>query len=287
MADIDEVRNCPVCFDSYNDTGEKIPRILNCFHTLCEKCVKEILKNKKLECPQCRAVHPAPDGCVSFPQNKYIISALLLLRDSIVERCEVHKREICAFCDAAECQKPICMTCMFGDHRDHMTDLEDFDKKKDVLRKELFNEVAALENCSITRREMLQTTKELLDNKGRDCENAIRKRKYEILEKFDNMAEEAMKRREENNVKIDEDITKIDEELNVLKKMRGTVAEANYEGLKSSGKKIKDMKENGEDEKMIPIFKCREFSDGSNSEDIFGKFTEVDVGSAEVEQFSK
>ena len=75
-AEIDDSSFCPVCFDVYEEYGHLIPRILPCSHTLCHKCVEELLNNYTLVCPQDRQVHPAFQGAKSFPQNKYILKYL-------------------------------------------------------------------------------------------------------------------------------------------------------------------------------------------------------------------
>ena len=68
--------DCPVCFDAYEENGDHVPRILQCFHAVCEKCVKRLIHDGSLECPECRAKHIADSGVLSFPQNKYIVSSL-------------------------------------------------------------------------------------------------------------------------------------------------------------------------------------------------------------------
>ena len=64
----DDLTNCPVCLDEYTETGDHIPRILPCFHTLCEKCLEQLVLADRLDCPECRLKHPAPKGKTSFPK---------------------------------------------------------------------------------------------------------------------------------------------------------------------------------------------------------------------------
>ena len=75
--ELGDVTECPVCFESYEECGEHVPRLLPCTHTLCENCVRGLLKEKSLRCPECRTTHPAPNEVLKFPQNKYI---LILIR---------------------------------------------------------------------------------------------------------------------------------------------------------------------------------------------------------------
>ena len=46
---------CPICLNIYgnNDKDEKNPRILNCGHTFCEKCIKEMKSKGRKACPSC------------------------------------------------------------------------------------------------------------------------------------------------------------------------------------------------------------------------------------------
>ena len=50
---------CDICMEEYedNDKSEKCPRILQCGHTFCTRCIKRI-KNKNnnvIICPTCRS----------------------------------------------------------------------------------------------------------------------------------------------------------------------------------------------------------------------------------------
>jgi kelch-like protein 10 len=48
---------CPMCYDLY-DPEVKIPRNLNCGHTVCEECLQIVYEKKKfLDCPTCRYKH--------------------------------------------------------------------------------------------------------------------------------------------------------------------------------------------------------------------------------------
>ena len=47
---------CTNCYEFFNE-DKNIPLNLECGHTFCKDCIKEILKNcLKLECPICRHV---------------------------------------------------------------------------------------------------------------------------------------------------------------------------------------------------------------------------------------
>ena len=71
--DLEDITECSVCFEAYGEDGDRVPRLLPCTHTFCEKCVRGLLKETSLRCPECRMVHPAPNEILTFPQNKYIL----------------------------------------------------------------------------------------------------------------------------------------------------------------------------------------------------------------------
>ena len=144
--------NCPVCFEEYRESGNNIPRILPCTHTVCQKCVEELLQNKELQCPECRVKHPASKGILSFPQNKYILSHIRALSGiakngsspiqaqhyqnsesspiQSYEICQKHNKALNLFCNRNECQVAICRQCMVYFHTDHdVKDINDDHEK--------------------------------------------------------------------------------------------------------------------------------------------------------------
>ena len=71
--------NCSVCFEPYKQWGDHVPRILPCFHTLCEMCIQDLLDRNQFDCPECKTTHPAEKGAKSFKLNKYVLSHLKTL----------------------------------------------------------------------------------------------------------------------------------------------------------------------------------------------------------------
>ena len=68
--------SCQICFENFEEDGDHIPRILPCLHTVCEKCVKGMIQENKIICPECREEHEAKKEEKSFQQNKYIVVQL-------------------------------------------------------------------------------------------------------------------------------------------------------------------------------------------------------------------
>ena len=80
-------------------------------------------------------IYSARRRMYSFPLNKYIISSLQKGLNLQVEWCKEHNRELVVFCDRLECKKPICVSCMVSDHKNH--DVRDIRQVEEEMRKEL------------------------------------------------------------------------------------------------------------------------------------------------------
>ena len=105
--EVNDLTQCPVCFESYEEDGDHIPRILPCHCTLCQGCIGKLLKNNALECPQDRQKHKAERGVKSFSQNKYIVAYLKReMKDNIVEydQCSEHSLKIALYCKEKGCE---------------------------------------------------------------------------------------------------------------------------------------------------------------------------------------
>ena len=72
---------CPICFDTYQNEGPHRPKLLICSHTVCLSCLEQLARdgNSPVNCPECRAVCPLPQGGAdAFPTNRYVLSNLQL-----------------------------------------------------------------------------------------------------------------------------------------------------------------------------------------------------------------
>ena len=143
--EVDDTACCTVCFEAYEETGENLPRLLPCAHSLCNGCVKRLLQrqtsNRFLQrqtlcCTQCRQDNEAPHGALSFPQNRYIMKNLKATRiDGYFQVCKKHGREMSLFCNGSlfsgskECRTKICSLCLTKDHHNHT--VVDLSEKKE------------------------------------------------------------------------------------------------------------------------------------------------------------
>lgn len=56
---------CSVCIEPYTETGDRIPKVLGCGHSLCKRCIDKItLPSKQINCPECRKT--STDSATNF-----------------------------------------------------------------------------------------------------------------------------------------------------------------------------------------------------------------------------
>ena len=70
---IDPNTNCTACFRAYGDVRGRVPRMLPCYHTCCERCVWKHTRWNSVRCPQCETKHPAQHGPEAFPVNLQVL----------------------------------------------------------------------------------------------------------------------------------------------------------------------------------------------------------------------
>ena len=141
------------------------------------------MKENNLDCPECRAKHPAANGFLSFPQNKYIICNVK--RNAQFPTCEIHNRVMTLFCNETNYRVPICSLCLINDHENHgMKDFkEEYKETHDVLSLDL-NSLKSNLQC---KREEFMIKKEILRKETENCVKDIEKQKAKYVKKFDDM----------------------------------------------------------------------------------------------------
>ena len=231
--DVDETTNCPVCYEGYEEIGDHVPRILPCHHSVCEKCVEELLRGYTFTCPECRKKHHALRDKKSFPQNKYIVSLLRKTGETSrvgnFDACEIHHREISLFCNEAGCKKAVCSLCLISGHKNHdVKDLQEINQNKsETIMKNVKNLMQNLES----RKETFLITKEELDKMTKECVAKIREKKEEHMRIFDSLIRETTEHKKEVKKKIEQGITSIDESLVLLDNVKESVRTSTYNGL--------------------------------------------------------
>ena len=76
--EVDDTACCPVCFEAYEATGENVPRLLPCAHSLCHACVNRLLTidlesvpaAPNLNLSTVSPVQRSTTGCSMFPAEQ-------------------------------------------------------------------------------------------------------------------------------------------------------------------------------------------------------------------------
>ena len=104
MDSIQESLTCPVCFEEFEENGKHVPRLLPCSHTLCHKCIGQLIRDTRLECPTCRVNHEGKQEETSFPQNKYILT--LRRRLGEFRKCPAHEEDMILYVENPDAREP-------------------------------------------------------------------------------------------------------------------------------------------------------------------------------------
>ncbi|GFO22021.1 cellular tumor antigen p53 [Plakobranchus ocellatus] len=114
---------CGTCLCTYDQGGERAPKLLPCSHTVCRNCLERIIAAQTLDtgsfrCPICRENVQVPQGGVpSFPPS-FIVNQLLDLmaqqRRDVVPKCATHPQQELFFCET--CDVVFCAQCVDNSH---------------------------------------------------------------------------------------------------------------------------------------------------------------------------
>ena len=222
---IDDAKNCPVCFEAYQVSGENVPKLLPCSHSLCKKCLKGLKPCRgEFKCPQCRYKWRNNRDENSFPENQYIVSLLQYKTEKEKEdgnKCPKHQRELNLFCNAPECKCLTCTKCMNEDHWNHEFLVVDVQKERSEA---LMNNIKSMKEDLESKREKLLASKKQVEVNNASSINAIALRKSEIIKKitakinvkFDNLVCEVTDQDVEMKQRIDEQLRMLEYNLNML-----------------------------------------------------------------------
>ena len=125
-----EQPSCAVCACFFKEHGQHVPKLLPCSHTLCKNCLEKLTRRTGITCPECRKRHRAANGERTFPQNKYVLDLIKILKQRSVNEnpgqatgspglCPDHDRELSLRCDSDKCRKIICQVCLLEERSNH------------------------------------------------------------------------------------------------------------------------------------------------------------------------
>ncbi|EFP11796.1 hypothetical protein CRE_26720 [Caenorhabditis remanei] len=67
--------SCNICLLEYGEEGDRTPRVLDCGHTLCLGCCKQIVQLNQIQCPFCRVVTQLTGRAIyNLPKNYLALS---------------------------------------------------------------------------------------------------------------------------------------------------------------------------------------------------------------------
>ena len=245
---LDLALSCGICVEEFKIDGDHIPRLLPCTHTVCESCIKQLISDKKLNCPECRTKHEATREEKSFPQKKYLLTQIRKLKQDTKKvqyeygKCAEHQKELILYCRESECQKAICTTCLKIVHKRHdVTEIED--EKKEIIMKniESFTEGLKMKIRIITR------AREDVEKEADACIKELMNERDEIAKKFEKTVEESREKIEKMKTLVRDELSAINETLIVLNDMKEsiqTVEENTYEDIMSKLDTINGIEDN-------------------------------------------
>ena len=205
--------SCQVCLEDYEENGDHVPRILPCLHTVCETCLKKLIKEGSIDCPECERKHEATDEVRSTP-NEYILSSIR--KEMKAERehgigsdkCPDHGKDLDLYCRQQGCQKGICSSCLLKSHVGH--DIVEMDvKKKEAFLKKLDSVSQTLQK----KKMIMLDAKDELTKKTNDNLDKLKKKREEITKRINQLMKKVSDDNNHSHAKMNNVITAIDGDL--------------------------------------------------------------------------
>ena len=166
---------CQVCFESYEENGEHLPRILPCAGLICEKCIAELLDGSSIDCPECGAKHAAKNGVKSFPQTVLPRAKRKVPEKSQDgEKCRKHGKDACVNCDELYCTRAVMLFL-----QDHCKVKEEAEAEEEEFET-LFSDLETVSRNLRSYKTKILVAKEKLEKKNAACINKMKTRKREI-----------------------------------------------------------------------------------------------------------
>ena len=229
MADGENLTVCPVCSEDYQVEGDHVPRILACFHTLCEGCINGKLgQGSTFECPQCGTKHSAENGIENIQENKYIIRHIKKMAQGPQEKkdktegwkkeCQKHGKEQSLFCNESGCQKPICLLCLKDDHKAH--DFGDLQEVAEERCAAILDDVRSMKETLQKKKDDLLASQKIVAQNCRECTLEIIDMKAVLISEIDRRAANLVFDITEHKKRVDacisEEVTEIDEKFAIV-----------------------------------------------------------------------
>ncbi len=230
MSEEDDTLHCGVCFEEYDEKNH-IPKILNCFHSICHPCLQAIIDQNlpnRFPCPVCRHLHNAESrGAVDFQQNKYILTCIKMksskLEDIVPEmtypHCTEHDAEMTLFCEKQTCNHLICPECQPAEHADHtVVKVEEKQQQCDLALDESINFIGQKIRELHDKETQLNQQYEVQLGKVEDARKIIME--Y-VNQAFDGQKQELLTHKEENVELISDHINEFEKKSQTAMIIKG------------------------------------------------------------------
>ena len=104
FADLSDEFDCPVCLETMqNPPRLRVPKLLQCSHSVCASCLPQLVKDNTICCPLCKFVMPYNN---SVPNN----TTMIRLIDAL--KIETRKKQIiCGNCEQNATAFHYCLDC--------------------------------------------------------------------------------------------------------------------------------------------------------------------------------
>uniref|UniRef100_A0A8C0H1T5 RING-type domain-containing protein n=1 Tax=Chelonoidis abingdonii TaxID=106734 RepID=A0A8C0H1T5_CHEAB len=109
--EMEDFLTCKICYDLYT-----VPKILPCLHSYCQHCLEPLVRDRALQCPECRLQTDVPGGASSLKTNFFINSLLELFqikhnRDLACTVCSDAQKILTAAARCLDCKDFLCQSC--------------------------------------------------------------------------------------------------------------------------------------------------------------------------------
>ena len=249
-----------------------------------EACVKQLIHDQRLDCPECRAKHDAKNEGKSFPQKKYLLVQIRKKKANtkedqpVLDQCKKHGKELALYCLEDVCQMPICVSCLKTDHKGHeFTEIEEHTKEV------LIRDVKTILNNLEAKVEMISKAKKDVFEKTDKCMNELNKTKHVLLEciitQFDIMIEETQLLRDETNLLADRELSAMRANIELLSSnLENSEGCTDYEKMKNYHETVKRIIENNrENLSGARSFQFPVFTEGRFSAEMLGRVTTGEI----------
>ena len=88
-------KDCPICYEEFNEEMHAPRTLSKCGHTVCDKCLDDLCKTNQLKCPACIMIYPKPNNFrTEYPKNFTLLSFIMEMKAIQNDLCPTHKQKL-------------------------------------------------------------------------------------------------------------------------------------------------------------------------------------------------